>query len=94
MPSQQTLDAQARKQHLANMLRAIGADCASALNEEARRSLEIAALLLEQTSVARYNKAVHAFNEANGRFLRRQGEGYRPGKLEVDSFHNRPEPVD
>lgn len=75
MPSQQTTQAHERCQRLADRVRRISADHTTTLNEEDRRSLEVAALLLEQTSVARYNKAVRSFNQANDRFIRRQKVG-------------------
>ena len=56
------------------------ADTLRSINEfhmtlEEREALEIAALLLEQTSAARIAKAIHAFNVAHDRFVRRQKVG-------------------
>lgn len=85
MASKQTEDARGRATSLARTLRLIGAHFANGgtLDElkidvrdgAALDALEIAAILLEQTSVARYNKAKAAFNAAHGRFVRRQKVG-------------------
>lgn len=75
MASKHTEDVRNRAQGLASNLRFIGAEFAMKLGPIERETLEIAALLLEQTSAARIKKAIHAFNEAHGRFLRRQKVG-------------------
>jgi len=75
MPSKSTQDARERCLRLANTVRLAGTTAAPMLTPETREALEIAAILLEQTSVARYNKAKKEFNQAHGRFIRRQKVG-------------------
>jgi hypothetical protein len=75
MPSKTTNDARNRCLRLANTVRSAGATAAHVLTPETRDALEVAAILLEQTSVARYNKAKKEFNQAHGRFIRRQKVG-------------------
>lgn len=75
MAHRQTEAIYAKATDFADTLRKIGALYAGHMEPHERDVLEIAALLLEQTSATRIRKAIHAFNQAHDRYVRRQKVG-------------------